>query len=300
MIFYRIMSKEEYEKKKVHNNSKHFEDIFNTHKYQKGKNYIHLFLNAESCFESFDKIDYDKCLIGKFDIPDEIVCKYGIGLGGYDFFYNDYNMNYRYLDYKNMNGNYCFWLPEIAILEEDFNYDWCIKTNVAGISKNKGILPFEFETDLIMYREVINDGYLYGYTTKEDLLKKYSDIIKKKKKIIKVLKNNKTINISPKQLNNDSITVSQILIDYALKNNFIKNEKEIYISISDNIKNNSINITDKICDNGNYVIINKNYKHTNPSFCAMLELLGINVDKNILYTITPESDVVVDYTLVKK
>lgn len=299
MIFYRLMAKKEYEDKKVHNNNKHFEDTFNTHEYQEGKNYIHLFLNAESCFESFDKIDYDKCLIGKFDIPDEIVCKYGIGLGGYDFLYNDYNMNYRYLDYKNMNGNYCFWLPEIAILEDDFNYDWCIKTSVAGI-KNKGMLPFDFETDLVVYREIINDGYLYGYKNMDELLKKYNDIIKVKKKIMKYLSKNKQINITPTSLNNDSLTAANILLDYAIKNNFIKDKNEIYISVSADIKNNSINITDKVCDDGNYVVINKNHKHTNPSFCAKLDYLGINVDKNILYTITPEKDIVIDYTLVKK
>lgn len=299
MIFYRLMSKEEYQNKKIHNNEKNFDDMINTHKYKKGKNYIHLFLNAESCFESFDKISYDKCLIGKFDIPDEIVCKYGIGLGGYDFLCNDYNMNYRYLDYKNINGNYCFWLPEIAILEDDFNYDWCIKTSQAG-KKNRGLLPFEFETDLVSYREIINDGYLYGYSNKDELLKKYKNMIKTKLKIINILKTTKSINVGPKSLNKDSLTAVNILIDYALKNKLIKNKDEIKITIKTKVIEKAINLTDSSYDNGNYVIINKNYNHTNPSFCAMLDNLGINVDKSILYTITKEENTVIDYSLTKK
>ena len=184
-------------------------------------------------------------------------------------------MNYRYLDYKNANGNYCFWLPEIAIPENDFDYNWCLKTVVAGKQKNKGNLPFEFETDLVAYREIINDGYLYGYNNEQELLKKYEEIIKDKKKIIKILKNSKKINIAPKDLTHDSLTATGVLIEYALKNNFI---------------------TDK----GNYVIINKNNKHTNPSFCAMLDYLGISINKNTLYSITPEKNVIVDYSLVKK
>lgn len=300
MIFYRLMAREEYEEKKVHNNKKHFEETINTHKYKKNKNYVHLFLNAESCFESFEKIDYDKCLVGKFDIPDEIVCKYGIGLGGYDFLTNAFNMNYRYLDYKNANGNYCFWLPEIAIPENDFDYNWCLKTVVAGKQKNKGNLPFEFETDLVAYREIINDGYLYGYNNEQELLKKYEEIIKNKKKIIKILKNSKKINISPKDLTHDSLTAAGVLIEYALKNNFITDSSEIYVSVDENVLEDAINLTREYYDKGNYVIINKNNKHTNPSFCAMLDYLGISINKNTLYSITPEKNVIVDYSLVKK
>lgn len=300
MIFYRLMSNDEYKKKKIHNNKRAFDDTINTHQYIKGKNYIHLFLNAESCFESFDRLDYTSCVVGQFDIPDEIVCKYGIGLGGYDFAYNNYNTNFRYYDYHNVRNNYCFWLPEIAILEEDFNYDWCLKITKAGKSRNKGYLPFDFETDLVWYREIINDGYLLGYNNKEELLKKYDDLIKTKKKMIKILKNNKRINIEPKDLNNDSLEAAKILVDYTLKNQLISRKDEIYVSIKEGLIDNAINITTKTHNQGNYVVINKNHKHTNPSFCAMLDILGINIDKNILYSITPDQDVIIDPVLIKK
>lgn len=300
MIFYRLMSNDEYKNKKIHNNKGAFDDTVNTHQYIKGKNYIHLFLNAESCFESFDRVDYTSCVVGQFDIPDEIVCKYGIGLGGYDFVYNNYNTNFRYFDYNNIKNNYRFWVPELAIPEEDFNYDWCLKAIKAGKEKNKGYLPFEFETDLMWYREIINDGYLRGYNNKEELLKKYNDLIKTKKKMIKILKNNKRINIAPKDLNNDSLEATKFLIDYALKNRLINKKDEIYVSISEKLIDNAINITNKTYDKGNYVVINKNNKYTNPSFCATLDILGINIDKNILYSVTLNQDVTTDYILVKK
>lgn len=93
---------------------------------------------------------------------------------------------------------------------------------------------------------------------------------------------------------------SDILIDYALKNKLINNKNEIYVSINRNLVSNAINITTKGYDKGNYVVINKNNKHTNPSFCATLDFFGINVSKEILYSITPEQDVIMDYSLVKK
>lgn len=300
MIFYRLMSKEEFQNKKIHNNKNSFEDSINTHKYEEDKNYVHLFLNAESCFESFDRVEYNKSLIGMFDIPDKIVCKYGIGLGGYDFLCNSYSTNYRYSYYNNNKNNYVFWLPEIAIKEEDFNYNWCIKIEKAGKEKNRGYLPFEFETDLITYREIVNDGYLYGYENEEGLLKKYKELVKIKKRIMRILSTTKKINIVPKYYNEDSLMVAKILIKYALDNNLIKESNEIYISINKKLNPTAINIADIDSENKKILIINKNKKHTNPSFCAMIDSLGINVDKSILYTITPEKDVVYDYSLVKK
>lgn len=299
MIFYRLMSKEEFKNKKIHNNKNHFDESINTHKYEKGKNYIHLFLNAESCFESFDKVAYNECLIGMFDIPDRIVCKYGIGLGGYDFLYNAYSTNYRY-PFVNNKNNYAFWLPEIAIKEEDFDYSWCIKKEKAGKEKYKGYLPFEFETDLVAYREIINDGYLYGYSNKDDLLKKYKELIKIKKRIMKILSTTKKINIIPRYFNEDSLLATKILIKYAIDNNFIKDSSEIFVSLNKKINSDAINIADIDLGEKKNLIINRNTKHSNPSFCATLDALGINVDKRILYTITPEKDVIYDYSLVKR
>ena len=299
MIFYRLMSKEEFKAKKIHNNQRHFDDTISTHKYEAGKNYVHLFLNAESCFESFDKSEYNNCFVGMFDIPDRVVCKYGIGLGGCDFLYNSYSMGYRHLDYNNSKNNYAFWLPEIAIKEEDFNYDWCIKAEKAGKDKYKGYLPFEFETNLGVYREIINDGYLYGYANKEELLKKYKDLIKKKRQILRILNTTKEINIVPSSYNEDSLTATNILIKYAIDNKFIKEPNEIYVSIDNRINPNAINIAN-VDSNSKNIIINKNKKHTNPSFCATLDMLGINVDKSVLYTITPEKGIIYDYSLVKK
>lgn len=299
MIFYRLMSKEEFKSKKIHNQN-NFEDSINTHTYEDGKNYVHLFLNAESCFESFDKIAYNKCFIGMFDIPDKVVCKYGIGLGGYDFLCNSYSMNYRHLYYNNKKNNYAFWLPEIAIKEEDFNYDWCIKVEEAGKEKYKGYLSFEFETDLMAYREIINDGYLYGYANEKELLNKYKELIKMKKRIMKILSTTKKINIIPKYYNEDSIMATKILIKYAIENKFIEKPGDIYISVKNKANQGAINIGDIDLKDKRYLVINKNRKHTNPSFCAMLDFLGINVDKSILYTITPEKGVVYDYALVKK
>lgn len=299
MIFYRLMSKKEYEVKKIKENSDSFSENINTHMYEPKKNYIHLFLNAESCFESFERIDYTKCLVGKFDIPDEVVCKYGIGLGGYDFLYNNYDKRYRHMDYQNKKNNYCFWLPEIALPEDDFSYDWCIETVIAGTERNRGYLPFEFETDLVSYREIINDGYLYGYDSKDELLKEYNDIIKTKKKIIKILKTTRKININPECLNNDSFIASKILINYALKNKMIEKESDIYISISKEIMKGAINIDNKEEKAGDYVVINKNYRHTSRTFCATLDQLGINVDRDILYSVTSENDIVMDYVLIK-
>lgn len=104
----------------------------------------------------------------------------------------------------------------------------------------------------------------------------------------------------PKDLNNDSLEAAKFLIAYALKNELINKQDEIYVSIKEELIDNAINITTKTYDKGNYVVINKNNKHTNPSFCAMLDILGINIDKNILYSITPDQDVIVDRVLVKK
>lgn len=300
MIFYRLMSKEEFQNKKIHNNKNSFEDSINTHKYEEGKNYIHLFLNAESCFESFDKVAYNESFIGMFDIPDKIVCKYGIGLGGYDFLFNAYSTNYRHPYYNNNKNNYAFWLPEIAIKEEDFNYSWCVKVERAGKEKYRGYLPFEFETDLITYREIVNDGYLYGYENEKELLKKYETLIKMKKRIMKILSTTKKINILPRYYNEDSLTVIKILVKYAIDNDLIKEPNEIYVSINKKLDPSAINIADIDSENKKALIISKNRKHTNPSFCAMIDALGINVDKNILYTITSEKDVSYDYSLVKK
>ena len=83
MYFYRILSIEELRQKNIHNNENCFHDVVNAHKYKKDCSYVHLFLNAESCFEDFEKESYDKCLTAKFDVPDQIVYRYGIGLGGY-------------------------------------------------------------------------------------------------------------------------------------------------------------------------------------------------------------------------
>ena len=300
MIFYRLMSKQEFQDKKICHNKDSFNDSINTHMYEEGKNYIHLFLNAESCFESFDKVAYDESFIGMFDIPDKVVCKYGIGLGGYDFLCNSYSKNYRYLCYNNNKNNYAFWLPEIAIKEEDFNYSWCVKAEKAGKEKHRGYLPFEFETDLVMYREIVNDGYLYGYENKEELLKKYKELIKIKKRIMRILGTTKKINIVPQYYNEDSLTATSILVKYAIENGLIKEPNEIYVSMNKKLDPNAINIADIDSENKKALIINKNRKHTNPSFCAMIDSLGINVDKSILYTITPEKDVVYDYSLVKK
>lgn len=300
MFFYRLMSKEEFQNKKIHNNKNSFDDSINTHKYEDGKNYIHLFLNAESCFESFDKVAYDESFVGMFDIPDKIVCKYGIGLGGYDFLCNAYSTNYRYPYYSNNKNNYAFWLPEIAIKEEDFDYGWCVKVEKAGKEKHKGCLPFEFETDLVTYREIVNDGYLYGYEDEEELLKKYKELIKTKKRIIKILSTTKTINILPYYFNEDSLVAANILVKYAMDNGLIKKPDEIYISLNKELDPSAINIADIDSENKKALVISKNKKHTNPSFCAMIDALGINVDKSILYTITPEKDVVYDYSLVKK
>lgn len=300
MYFYRLMSKEEFKNKKIHNNKNNFDESINTHKYEDDKNYIHLFLNAESCFESFDKVAYDECLIGMFDIPDKIVCEYGIGLGGYDFLYNAYSTNYRHFLVNNNKNNYAFWLPEIAIKEEDFDYNWCVKTEQAGKEKYKGYLPCEFKTDLVTYREIINDGYLYGYSSKEESLKKYKELIKIKKRIMKILSTTKKINIVPNCFNEDSLIATNILIKYAIDNNFIKKASEIYVSLNKEINSDAINIADIDLEEKKFLIISKNKKHTNPSFCAMLDSLGININKSILYTITPEKGVIYDYSLVKK
>lgn len=168
MYFYRLLTIDELEQKQIHNNKNKFNQCINTHKYIKGNNYIHLFLNAESCFEDFEKEDYSKCYIAKFDIPDEIVSKFGIGLGGYNPLYNSYNTKYRVI-----NKNDSFWLPEIAIPATSFNYDWCEDYCKAIDENGECFLPKNFITDEQSYKKIVYDGYLIGYKNVEQLLNKY-------------------------------------------------------------------------------------------------------------------------------
>lgn len=299
MYFYRLMSKEELKEKNIKCNIEHFEDSFNTHKYKKGINYVHLFLNAESCFEDFVVDNIDDMIIAKFDIPDEIVCKYGIGLGGYDLFHNKSTRKYRYMCNRNEAGGLVFWVPEICIPSYDFNYDWCIKTYNPIKELYMYVLPKDFQTDDIYYREIVNDGYLIGYKNEFELLDKYKSMLKIKKKIIDILKTTRQININPRDLNNDSMLAANILLNYALEQGFINKPGEIVITLSNDIKPYSINITSD--DNENEaVIINKNYHHSVPSFCAMLDKLGFNVDTNIFKSINNDDEEVIDYSLIKK
>ena len=163
MYFYRLLTIDELNENKIHDNYNCFDDCENTHKYVEGKNYIHLFLNAESCFEDFEKEAYNKCYVARFNIPDEIVCKYGIGLGGYNPIYNAYNRKYRVI---NINGH--FWLPEIAIPSDDFDYKWCEELYPAVDKNGNCYLPDNFITDELKYREIICDGYLMGYKNKRE------------------------------------------------------------------------------------------------------------------------------------
>jgi len=175
MYFYRILSILELQEKRIHNNQDSFCDVINTHKYKRNTSYVHLFLNAESCFEDFEKEKYTECFIAKFDIPESIVCKYGIGLGSYNSLYNSYNMKYR-----TVNKNGSFWLPEIAIPSFDFNYNWCCDVSPAVDQKGDCYLPNSFISDDKQYRKIIYDGYLFGFKDQKELLKKYEDMISSK------------------------------------------------------------------------------------------------------------------------
>ena len=174
MYFYRLMAKKELQDKQVHNNTIYYEDCINTHKYIKGKKYVHLFLNAESCFEDFGSNLSNDMIIAKFDIPDEVVFKYGIGLGSYNPLYNSYTMKYR----KNITSY--FWLPEIAIELSDFNYNWCTEVSPVKDKNGRYYLPSDFKTPEEEYIDIINDGYLLGYKSELDLLKKYDKILLKR------------------------------------------------------------------------------------------------------------------------
>lgn len=302
MYFYRIMKKEELKNKTINNNSKDFEDCINTHRYQKGINYVHLFLNAESCFEDFIIDNIDDLIVAKFDIPDEIILKYGIGLGGYDLFRNKCTRKYRELVNRNSVGDSVFWVPEIAIPQFDFNYNWCVDICKPELKFYMYTLPDSFMTDDVYYQEIVKDGYLIGYMSISELLNKYKNLLKIKKQIIDSLKHVKNININPIDLNNDSLYTCNILINYALKHNFIKSKNEISVTIKENLQCDSINITNNHINNEkeNYIIISKNTNHTSFTFTAMLERLGFNIERNILYSITNENDVIIDYNLVKK
>lgn len=298
MYFYRLMSKEELQCQKIHNNSDNFSLYINTHKYKRGKSYVHLFLNAESCFEDFDKDEYDDCVIAKFDIPDEILFKYGIKLGGYSLSYNSYNKKYRFLNYRNAVGGYSFWLPEIAIEAKDFNYNWLIDICETKDSNGKYFLKDSFITDDTYYQNIIYDGYLIGYSCEQDLEEKYNNILDLKQKIIKILKTTRNININPKDLNKDSLFATEILLNYALEHGFINKKEEINITLSSNIKQFSINISSDKKQEGE-VVINKNYQHSSPSFCATLDKLGFNIDKEVLYSVRCEENVIIEHNLVK-
>lgn len=302
MYFYRIMQEEELKSKKINNNAGDFFDAINTHKYIKGVNYVHLFLNAESCFEDFILDDISNLVLAKFNIPDEIIFKYGIGLGGYQLFSNKCTRKYRELVTKNSAGTYNFWVPEIAIPEFDFNYDWCI-----DICKPKRVLyqytlPESYITDDVMYQQIVSDGYLKGYKNEIELLNKYKDMLKYKKKIINTLKKFKTININPKDLNNDSLYTCSVLMEYALSCCFVDSKSDIKITVKDKLVNNSINIASnhKFNENNSYIIIDKNINHTIPSFITTLDKLGFNVDRCLLKFIYSETDVNLDKNLVKK
>lgn len=299
MYFYRLMSKEELRQKKIHKNKNSFSVYINTHKYKRNKNYVHLFLNAESCFEDFDKKSYDSCVIAKFNIPDDILFKYGIHLGGYSLQYNHYNKKYRYLHYRNTVGDYSFWLPEIAIESKDFDYNWMI--DICNVKDEQGnyYLKESFITDDLYYQNIINDGYLIGYKNEMELEEKYNKLLKQKQQIINILKTTKTININPEDLNNDSICACNTLIEYALKHNFINDKKEVNITLNSKIQNNSINITSNNKESDK-VTIKINRQYSVPSFCATLDKLGFNIDRDILYSIHCECDVVIGPKLIKK
>lgn len=299
MYFYRLMSKEELKEKKIHNNKNKFSYYINTHKYKKNRKYIHLFLNAESCFEDFDKKAYDSCVIAKFDIPDEILFKYGIHLGGYSLQYNHYNKKYRYLHYRNAVGDYAFWLPEIAIEAKDFDYNWMVDMCNAKNENGDYYLKESFITDDLYYQTIIYDGYLIGYNNEQELEEKYNQLLKQKQKIINILKTTKTININPKDLNNDSLLAVDILINYGLKYQLINSKNEIKVILNSEINPSSINITSNHIET-DAIIININHKYSVPSFCATLYKLGFNIDKDTLYLIQCEDNVIIKHSLIKK
>lgn len=274
MYFYRLLTKEELIQKKIHNNKNSFSECVNTHKYIKGKNYIHLFLNAESCFEDFDHRKYDKCYVAKFNIPDEIVCKYGIGLGGYNPLNNSYDRKYRVI---NKTGH--FWIPEIAIPSEEFTYDWCEDVHSDVDETGKCYLPDSFITDDSYYREIIYDGYLIGYKDEQELLEKYKSMIVLKKHIINALKTTKTVNINPRDLNRDSLLAYYAIANYAFINGFIDDPDNLKLKLSQTVDKESINITS---ENNSNVAINKHGNSLNASFCEKLEVLGIEVNYDAL------------------
>ena len=189
MYFYRIMKPEELKNKKIKNNTGDFFDAINTHKYLKGLSYVHLFLNAESCFEDFILDDIKDLIVAKFDIPDEVVFKYGIGLGGYQLFSNKCTRKYRELVTKNSAGGHNFWVPEIAIPEFDFNYDWCVDVCKPKRVSYQYTIPESYLTDDVYYHQIVDDGYLKGYKNESELLNKYKELIKSKKKINPTVRN---------------------------------------------------------------------------------------------------------------
>lgn len=277
MYFYRLLTLEELSERKVHNNEHKFDECINTHKYVEGNSYVHLFLNAESCFEDFEKEDYKKCYIAKFNIPDEIVCKYGIGLGGYDAIFNPYNNKYRLVSTQAV-----FWVPEIAIASNDFNYNWLESVCPAIDKLGKHYLPENFITEDNDYKEIVYDGYLLGYKDEKELLKKYEDIINLKRHIINVLKTTRRINILTKDFNEDSIRACYSLVNYGFINGYIEHTGDVNLISNDSIDSEAINIASKIEAN---CVINKKYNYTNPSFCAKLKQLGIDVSENMVYDI---------------
>ena len=299
MYFYRLMSKEELKEKRIHNNQNNFFDYINTHQYKRNKKYIHLFLNAESCFEDFDKIGYDSCVIAKIEIPDKIVFKYGIHLGGYGLRYNHYNRKYRCLYYHNSIGGYSFWLPEIAIESKDFDYNWIVDVCNAQNELGECYLKESFKTDDLYYQNIVYDGYLVGFENEKHLEKKYKELLKQKQRIINILKTTKAININPQNLNNDSLYACRILIEYSLKNHFISNRKEIKIFLKPKLQNNCINIIN-LNEKIDVPIININHKHSMPSFCATLDKLGFDINKETLYSIHCEDNVIIEHSLIKK
>lgn len=299
MYFYRIMNKEELKNKEIKSNIEDFYDAINTHRYLKGVNYIHLFLNAESCFEDFILEEPSNLIIVKFDIPDEIVFKYGIGLGGYQLYYNKCTKKHREMVIKNAAGTSNFWVPEIAIPEFDFNYDWCTDVYKPKRIMYQYALPENFMTDDLLYKQIVDDGYLKGYKNEAELLKKYKAMLQYKKKIIEILKNNKNINISSKDLNNDSLYACLVLTNYALAKNIVESKSDIKITVNNEPNINSINITDGL-DQDNFIIIDKNHNHTFPGFSATLDKFGFDVDKNILKNINNDEKRIIEHSLTKK
>ena len=279
MYFYRLMSKEELKQKKIHNNKNNFSVYVNTHKYKKNRNYVHLFLNAESCFEDFDKALYNNCVIAKFDIPDDILIKYGIHLGEYNLSYNNYNKKYRFLNYRNTADGYSFWLPEIAIEAKDFDYNWLIDVCPTKNENGKYYLKDSFITDDIYYQSIVYDGYLIGYKDENELLEKYKNLIELKKHIINILKTTRIVNINPNDLNRDSMLAYYALANYALINGFIDDQSDLKLILSIKSDKKSINITS---ETGLETVINKYGNSLNHSFCEKLQTLGIDVDSDIL------------------